>query len=286
MFARKAISITLALIALVGAGFAWAIEQVYTPFTPERDLEEMRTFFVNKLPAVPLSEFADGTYALDENARKQWREAEDFPPYELDIDRGKALFETPFANGRNYEDCFKLDLRDLRTSYPYHAPDSNRVRTLPLDINGCRARNGEELLDYESLEMVSIEAYLSSLSRGRAGRVVIEGSDAIEWYTRGKRIFYMKRGRMNLSCADCHLYNAGSSLTGQILSPAIGQTTHFPVWRAGWEGIGSLHRRYRECMSQIGSEPFENQSLELRALEYFHTYLSNDLKLNGPGFRK
>ena len=286
MSIKKPILTLAFVLGTAFAGLALAVDGAYVPYTPERDLEDIRAFFVNKLPGVPLSEYVDGTYALDESAREQWQQAEDFPPYELDIDRGKTLFETPFANGRSYSSCFKLPVDDIRTSYPYFAAGGGNVRTLPLDLNGCRARNGEVLLDYNSTEMVSLEAYLSSRARGKTSRVNINGDDAIEWYTQGKRMFFMKRGRLNLSCADCHIYNVGGSLAGQILSPAIGQTTHFPAWRSGWQESGSLHRRYAECMTQIGAEPPDPQSAEFRALEFFHSFLSNDLKLNGPGFRK
>ncbi len=51
-------------------------------------------------------------------------------------------------------------------------------------------------------------------------------------------------------------------------------------------GIGTTHRRYGGCNKQVRAKPFKAQSAEYRALEYFHTYMSNGLIVNGPGARK
>jgi sulfur-oxidizing protein SoxA len=105
-------------------------------------------------------------------------------------------------------------------------------------------------------------------------------------YKRGKNHFYAKRGQLNMSCADCHRANAGNRIRADLLSPALGHTTHFPVYRSKWGGLGTLHRRYGGCNKQVRARPHKPQSDEYRALEYFHTYMSNGLAMNGPGARK
>ena len=50
--------------------------------------------------------------------------------------------------------------------------------------------------------------------------------------------------------------------------------------------MGTLHRRYGGCNKQVRAKPFKAQSDEYKALEYFHTYMSNGLELNGPSQRK
>jgi peroxiredoxin family protein len=67
---------------------------------------------------------------------------------------------------------------------------------------------------------------------------------------------------------------------------ALGHLTHFPVYRSKWGGLGTTHRRYGGCNKQVRAKPFPAQSEEYRALEYFHTYMSNGLAVNGPGARK
>jgi sulfur-oxidizing protein SoxA len=50
--------------------------------------------------------------------------------------------------------------------------------------------------------------------------------------------------------------------------------------------IGTLHRRFTGCNKQVRAKPFKAQGEEYRNLEYFLTYMSNGLTLNGPGARK
>jgi sulfur-oxidizing protein SoxA len=70
------------------------------------------------------------------------------------------------------------------------------------------------------------------------------------------------------------------------LSPAIGPVSHFPVSRSKLGNLGTLHRRYAGCNKQVRALPFPAQSDEYKALEYFHSYMSNDIEVNGPGSRK
>ena len=71
-----------------------------------------------------------------------------------------------------------------------------------------------------------------------------------------------------------------------LLSPGLGQVTHFPVYRSKWGSMGTLHRRYAGCNGQVRAKPFKAQSEAYANLEYFHTYMSNGLTINGPGARK
>jgi sulfur-oxidizing protein SoxA len=58
------------------------------------------------------------------------------------------------------------------------------------------------------------------------------------------------------------------------------------VYRAKWGDIGTLHKRIQECNEQVRARKFEAQSVELRNLEYFLSYMSNGLELNGPASRR
>jgi sulfur-oxidizing protein SoxA len=109
---------------------------------------------------------------------------------------------------------------------------------------------------------------------------------ALDAYNKGKQFFYAKRGQLNMACADCHVYNAGNRIRADLLSPALGHLTHFPVYRSKWGEIGTAQRRYDGCNKQVRAKPFKPQSEEYNNLEYFHTYMSNGLEVNGPGARK
>jgi len=124
-------------------------------------------------------------------------------------------------------------------------------------------------------------------SRGNKIDIKIPAEEgALAAYEAGKQHFYAKRGQLNMSCADCHQYNAGNRVRADILSPALGHTSHFPVYRSKWGGLGTIHRRYGGCNKQVRAKPYKPQSAEYANLEYFETYMSNGLESNGPGARK
>jgi len=269
--------VTVAVIAL----------PVGTSATPDQDLEAFQAYFAKRFAETPFEDFVNGVYSIDPQSREQWEAIEDFPPYEINIDAGKELFETKFANGKSYADCFENGGIGIRQNYPYYDTERGEVITLELAINECRVANGEEPLKYKKGPIADISAYMAFTSRGNKIDVKVpDDPGAKEWYERGKRLFYGKRGQLNMACADCHVYNAGSYVRADLLSPAIGQASHFPVYRSKWGGIGTLHRRYAGCNEQVRAKAFKPQSEEYRALEYFHTYMSNGLELNGPGARK
>ncbi len=252
---------------------------------PQADLEALRSFYEKRFAGVPLEAHKDGAYAIDAQAREQWLELEDFPPYEIALDEGAEYFETPFAGGASYADCF--DGPGVKHQYPRFDADRDTVVTLETAINDCRAAHGEAPLAYASAELASLVAYMAFESRGEVVELP-EPSTAGELaaYEAGKRFYQSRRGQLNFACSNCHVQMAGNRLRAEVLSASVGHVTHWPVYRLKWQEVGTLHRRFQECNSQVGAEPFELQSEPYRNLEYFLTYMSNGLEWNGPASRK
>ena len=278
---KKLVTTAAALAILVSTPF------VAKATTPQEDLKAFREFYMKRFPGIPLNEFQNGVYAINADARSSWEAIEEFPPYEDAVAEGKKLFNTPFANGKTYGSCFKNGGIGIRQNYPYFDAASGEVKTLEQEINECRVKNGEKPLKWKKGPIAEISAYMASTSNGKELNVVVPNDPrALAWYERGKRHFYQKRGQLNLSCANCHKDNAGNRIRADVLSPALGHPTHFPVWRLKWNGLGTLHRRYGGCNKQVRAKPFPAQSAEYRALEYFHTYMSNGIEVNAPSTRK
>ena len=255
--------------------------------TPQDDLEKFRSYFQKRFPNTPFEDFINGVYSIDPASREQWEEIEEFPPYELSLEKGKQLFNKPFKNGKTYASCFENGGIGIAHKYPFFDTKSGKVITLEESINTCRKANSEEPLKYQKGAIADISAYMHYTSRGKTINIQIpDDPRALAAYERGKAHFYAKRGQMNMACADCHVYNAGNKVRADLLSPAVGQTTHFPVYRSKWGGMGTLHRRYGGCNKQVRAKPYKPQSDEYKALQYFHTYMSNGLAANGPGARK
>lgn len=255
--------------------------------SPEQDLKEFRDYFTKRFPNTPVNDFINGVYSIDAASREQWEEIEEFPPYELNIEKGETLFNTPFANGKSYADCFDNGGIGIAHRYPFFDQESGQVITLEGSINACRAVNGEQPLGWSKGAIADISAYMHYTSRGQVINVVVPDTpDAMAAYERGKNHFYAKRGQLNMACADCHVYYSGTKIRADLLSPALGHTSGFPVYRSKWGGMGTLHRRYGGCNKQVRAKPHKSQSDEYKTLEYFHTYMSNGLEINGPSARK
>jgi sulfur-oxidizing protein SoxA len=255
--------------------------------TPEEDREAFRNFYYERFPDVPKEDFINGAYSIDPIGRENWEAIEDFPPYEPFIDAGQEMWETPFANGKTYSDCFP-DGPAMKGKFPYWDKEKGMVVTMEWALNKCREDNGEEPLKYKKGPINDIVSYLAYESRGQITNVEIPEDDprALAAYEAGKKFYYTRRGQLNFSCAHCHLQNAGMRLRTEILSPALGHTTHFPVYRSKWGTVGTLHRRFSGCNEQVRAKAFKAHGEEYRNLEYFLTYMSNGLPLNGPGARK
>jgi sulfur-oxidizing protein SoxA len=253
---------------------------------PEADRIALQEYMKNRFPDTPMNEYINGIYAVDAASREQWEEIEEFPPYELDLEKGEELFNTPFANGKGYADCFENGGIGIRQNFPYWNDERKTVVTLEMAINECRMVNGEKPLGWKKGAIAEISAYMAYTSRGNEFAIDVPNDDAKAAYLDGKKFFYSKRGQLNLSCADCHLTGTNRLVRADLPSPALGHTTHFPVVRSKWGNIGTLHRRYEGCHRDSRSEYLKPQSETFRNLEYFQTYMSNGLIVNGPGARK
>lgn len=271
--------ILLALGGMLAIGIAWA--------TPEEDRLAFIDYHKKRFPDVAVEDYVNGVYAIDKGAYEQWQQIEEFAPYELALTEGEELFDTPFANGKTYADCFPNGGIGIRQNYPYFDTNTGQVKTLELEINECREKNGEKPYGYKKGKIASLSAYMAYTSRGNKLNIVIpDDPRALAAYENGKEYYYSKRGQLNFSCADCHIKSSSMMIRADKLSPALGHPTHFPVYRSKWDDMGTLHRRFDGCNKQVRATPLPAQGEEYRNLEYFLTYMSTGMVVNGPGSRK
>jgi sulfur-oxidizing protein SoxA len=254
---------------------------------PEADRIAFTEYFQNRFPDVEVGAHKDGTYALNAAKREQWLEMEEFPPYEIAVDDGAELYAEAFPNDKSYADCLGENAPAIMPNYPRFDTEKGSVETLEQALNSCRVENGLPALDYLGEDMAAITAFIAMESRGMITNVVVPDDErAVAAYEAGKQFFYERRGQLNFACSTCHVESAGRMLRAERLSAAMGHTTHWPVYRGKWERVGSLHKRFQECNVQVRAEQFEAQSETYRNLEYFLTFMSNGMELNGPASRK
>jgi len=281
----KITKLTLAAICALSASVVMADKKA-ADTTPAEDLKLYRDYFSKRFPGIPLNEYGNGVYAIDKVSRDSWEAIEDFPPYEPMIEAGEGMWNKPFANGKTYGSCFGDDPAQ-RKHFPYWDAKRKMVVTLPLAINECRVNNGEKPLKYKKGKIADLLAYMSYQSRGQKIEVAVpDDPDALKAYNEGKSFYFARRGQLNFSCASCHMQSAGMHIRTDILSPELGHTSGWPVYRSKWGELGTLHRRFGGCNKQVRAKPFKAQGKEYRNLEYFLSYMNNGIEFNGPSARK
>lgn len=256
---------------------------------PVQDQVRFRQYYRQLFPDLTLQDYAQGVYAIDPVARESWLAIEEFPPYEAAVEQGEALFNTPFKQtGNRYADCFPNRGIAIAQNYPLWDRRQGEVVTLARALNDCRLKNREAPLNDERGDLASLLAYMSYTSRGQAINIIVPEDDprALAAYRQGKDFYYRRHGRLNFACATCHVQNAGKRLRSELLGPSLGHTAGWPTYRLKWGETGTLHRRFRECLTQIKAEPPPAQSAVLRNLEYFLSYMSNGIPVTGPSTRK
>jgi sulfur-oxidizing protein SoxA len=255
---------------------------------PEDDRKAFVAYYQSRFPDVPFDEFANGIYAIDADARSQWQAIEEFPPYEFSIERGGELWHENLPDGDTLSACFGEDPAAVRPRFPRYDAELGGVMTLTLAINRCRSAHGAGALEFAGQAMIDLTAYLAYEARGQKidTRIPADAPGALAAYEAGKRFYYTKRGQLNFACADCHVTSVGLHVRADRLGPSLGHPTHFPVYRSKLGRVISLHERFYGCVRDVRARPFGLQSEEFRNLEYFLSYMSNGLVINGPGARK
>ena len=76
-------AITIGLIILLTP---MAFQSAYAG--PPEDRRAFIAYFESRFPDIPFAEYANGIYAIDQDARDQWLEIEEFPPYEFAVEQG------------------------------------------------------------------------------------------------------------------------------------------------------------------------------------------------------
>ncbi|MFW2438750.1 MAG: sulfur oxidation c-type cytochrome SoxA [Arenicellales bacterium] len=280
------------ILVLAGLGIALGAP-ITASATPESDLKEFQGFFKKKFPTVPLEAYNDGVNALPQYADRveNWNQIMDFPPYEVDVEKGNELWNKPFANGKTYSSCFQNGGKGLAAAYPFYDKNTKKIRTIEADLNECRVRNGEKPIEnLKHGNMARLVIAFKMLSQGKKMAVKLNSPEAIAAYEKGKQYYWARRGQLNFSCATCHVQNAGNKIRGDVLSAGLGQGTGFPVYRTKWslagKPLGTIHRRYGGCNKQVRAKPLKPQSEAYTNLELYQAYMNTGIPIKVPSQRQ
>ncbi|WP_306222330.1 sulfur oxidation c-type cytochrome SoxA [Bosea beijingensis] len=203
------------------------------------------------------------------------------------VDQGKELFAEKPATGQACLGCHAdpaASLRGAATSYPQVDGSSGKLLNLEGRIEQCRVeRQQQPAFGYESAELLSLTAYVASLSRGQPMSVRTDGP-ARPFYEAGQAFYERRQGQLNLSCKQCHDGLVGQKLRGDTISHGAG--TGYPAYRLEWNNVGSLHRRLRACSLGVRATQFDYGSPEYLALELYLAGRASGLPVETPAMRR
>jgi len=252
---------------------------------PEEDRNALIKQYQQTFPDIKFENYIYGALAMNPDAKSQYDTFMEFPSYSIDLDKGKKAWETPFKNGKQFSSCFPNGGKNVAGNYPYFDNAANRVVTFENAVNACLKANGEEELKYGESPMGLLTSYARSLSDGMKVNVKVEGAGALAAYEKGKAYYATRNGQLNFSCKSCHVQSAGKFIRSDQLSMMVGQASHWPEFRGGTD-IVTLQGRFKQCEKNVRAKPKEANSEEYNNLEYYLTYMSNDLPMQTPVFRK
>lgn len=174
-------------------------------------------------------------------------------------------------------------MRGVAARYPAFDAASARPVTLAQRVNICRVQHqGGPAFKPESDELLALEGYLAHQSRGQP--LAPPADPRLEPFReRGERLFRQRIGQLDFACAQCHDDQAGRRLGGSTIPQ--GHPTGYPIYRLEWQGLGSLQRRLRGCMSGVRAEPFAYGAEELVELELYLARRAAGLKIETPAVR-
>jgi sulfur-oxidizing protein SoxA len=208
-------------------------------------------------------------------------------PGMLWVGEGSELWNAPATtSGKSCAGCHgdaAQSMRGVAARYPAFDEALSAPTDLAGRVNLCRQRHQEaEPLDRESRPLLALTAFLTHQSKGMT--IAPPDDPRLEpWIERGRELFSTRMGQLNLACTMCHDDNAGGHLASAVIPE--GHPTGYPQYRLEWQEMGSLHRRFDNCLFGIRAAPFERGSDAYVALELFLKQRAAGMPVETPAVR-
>ena len=208
-------------------------------------------------------------------------------PAMLWVKDGEALWNrNAGAADRSCASCHgaaSSSMRGVATRYPAWDEQTQRPVDLAERINLCRVRHQRAApWRVEGDELLGVESHVAMQSRGLPIAPAVD--PRLEpFHERGAMRWRQRIGQLDFSCAQCHDAHAGQRLAGSVIPQA--HPTGYPIYRLEWQGLGSLQRRLRGCISGVRAEPFPYGSAELVELELYLARRAAGMRIETPAVR-
>ena len=225
----------------------------------------LATLFVGCVASVSFAQTKSAAEGIDEYRRM----LADGNPAELFEARGEALWKQ--KRGPKNASLERCDLgkglgvvKGAFVELPRHFADTNRVQDLESRLLTCmetlQGFNAAEIAktrfgqgEQKSLE--SLVAYISGESRGMKFNLPQAHTQEREMFEAGKRVFFLRGGPMDFSCASCHSSDGKrirlQDLPNLTQNPGAGNGFGaWPAYRVSSGDLWGMQRRINDCYRQ------------------------------------
>ena len=221
---------------------------------------------------IPLSERKSG-YEFMSRETRAMQDDEVTGPAVLTLLDGEALWGKLGCQG-----CHKdaaVSMKGVAARYP--AMVDGKLTTLEQQV-----RHKAPQLGYESRDLLALTAFVAKQSRGMPIEVEVSNRTRPS-IDRGNEFFHRRQGQLNLACAQCHDANWGKKLAGTPVPQA--HPTGYPLYRLEWQNVGSITRRFRNCLTGMRAELLPHGAPELVDLELYLMWRARGMKMEAPAVR-
>jgi L-cysteine S-thiosulfotransferase len=221
---------------------------------------------------IPLAERRSG-YEFMSRETRAMQDDEATGPAVLALLDGEALWGKLGCAGCHGD--VKASMRGVAARYP--ALVEGKLVNLERQV-----RHQVPALAYESRELLALTAYVARQSRGMPIDLKVDERTQ-PFLEAGKAFFHRRQGQLNLACTQCHDDNWGKKLAGSTIPQA--HPTGYPIYRLEWQAVGSLARRFRNCLTGMRAELYPHGSQEFVELEFYLMWRARGMNLEAPAVR-
>jgi sulfur-oxidizing protein SoxA len=245
----------------------------------------LRAFFLIVLLSLGGHAFSDDRRSGYDFMSRETRAMQDDDvsnPATLWVLDGEALWNRKAgASNKACAECHQSGMKGVAARYP--ALHKGKLVNLEQRINACRVEQQKAVaFEYETRDLLALTAFLGKQSRGQEIQITVDEKNK-EQFEKGKAFFFRRQGQLNLACFQCHDENPGKRLVGNLIPQA--HPTGYPIYRLEWQGMGSLQRRLRNCMTGVRAEPFAYGAPELVELELYLAKRAAGMAMETPAVR-
>jgi sulfur-oxidizing protein SoxA len=208
-------------------------------------------------------------------------------PAMLWVADGEALWQRKAGRAdRSCADCHGAAAKGMRgvaARYPAYDAEAQRPIDLGQRISLCRQRRQQAApFAAESTDLLALASFVARQSRGLPIEPPADPRLA-PFLERGRQLYFQRIGQLDLACAQCHDDNAGRRLGGSVIPQ--GHPTGYPIYRLEWQGVGSLQRRLRNCMTGVRAELPPYDAPVLVELELYLAARAAGMTVDAPAVR-